>query len=123
MSTREELEQRTFSLSAAKRVLLEKRRQGIAAMEERSDSIPRRPANTPAPASFTQQRFWFLHQLEPGNIAYNEIRVARFKVQLNVHILKRVLGEILRRHEILRSNFEMRDGQVQQIVHSYEMLY
>lgn len=120
MSTREELEQRRFSLSTAKQILLEKRRQSIAALEERPDSIPRRPQGVSAPASFAQQRFWFLHQLEPGNTAYNEIRTSRLSIQLDVDVMKRVLLEILRRHEILRSNFEFRDGQVQQIVHSYE---
>jgi hypothetical protein len=120
MSTKEELEQRRSSLSAAKQALLEKRRQSIAAMEERLDGIPLRPQNAPAPASFAQQRFWFMHQLEPGNTAYNEVRSSRLNTRLDAQIMKRVLLEIMRRHEILRTHFEFKDGQVQQIVHSYE---
>ena len=119
MPTREELEQRRFSLSAAKQVLLEKRRQSIATLEARADRIPRRPRGVLAPASFAQQRFWFLHQLEPGNTAYHEVRTSRFNARLDADVLKRVLLEILNRHEILRSNFAFRDGQVQQIVHPY----
>lgn len=120
MAIREELEQRRSNLSAAKQVLLEKRRQSIAAMGEHLDIILPRPPDAPAPASFAQQRFWFMHQLEPGNTAYNEVKTSRFKMQLDAHILKRALLEMMRRHEVLRCHFEFRDGQVQQIVHSYE---
>ena len=119
MSTREELEQRRSNLSAAKQVLLEKRRLSVAAMEEHLDIILPRPPGAAAPASFAQQRFWFMHQLEPGNTAYNEVKASRLKTQLDTHVLKRVLLEIMRRHEILRCNFEFRDGQVQQVVHPY----
>ncbi len=120
MATKEELEQRRSNLSAAKQVLLEKRRQSITSMGENLDVILPRPEGALAPASFAQQRFWFMHQLEPGNTAYNEVKTSRLQTQLDAHVLKRVLLEIMRRHEVLRSNFALRDGQVQQIVHSYE---
>src|SRR5581483_6973875 len=120
MSTREELEQRRSNLSAAKQMLLEKRRQNAVPLGESVDVILPRPQGAPAPASFAQQRFWFMHQLEPGNTAYNEVKTFRLATQLDAHILKSVLVEIMCRHEILLSNFAFRDGQVQQIVHPYE---
>src|SRR5579885_392150 len=109
MATKEELEQRRSNLSAAKQVLLEKRRQSITAMGENLDVILPRPEGALAPASFAQQRFWFMHQLEPGNTAYNEVKTSRLQTQLDAHVLKRVLLEIMRRHEVLRSNFALRD--------------
>jgi acyl carrier protein len=120
MSIKEELEQRRSGLSAAKQVLLEKRRQSIASMEERLDLIPRRPQDAPAPASFAQQRFWFMHQLDPANTAYNEVKTSRISTPLDAFIFKRALLEIMRRHEIVRTIFEFNAGRVQQIVHPYE---
>src|SRR5690349_9480184 len=120
MSTREELEKRRSSLPAAKQFLLEKRKQKIASLGERADVIARRPLGVPVPASFAQQRFWFLHQLQPDNTAYNEIRTFRAPMQLDSDVLKRALLEVMRRHEILRTTFSFKDGKLQQLVHAYE---
>src|SRR6185312_8786618 len=120
MTAKEKLEKRRSSLSATEQALLEKRKQSITSADVQLDIIPRRPQDAPAPASFAQQRFWFIHQLKPGNTAYNEIRTVRVKAQPDVHIFKRVLLEILRRHDILRCNFAFMDGQLQQIVRPYE---
>jgi acyl carrier protein len=119
MTAKEELEKRRSGLSAAKQVLLEKRKQRIASLAEHAESIPRRPAGAPVPASFAQQRFWFIHQLKPENTAYNEIKTLRSPLPLAEQALKGALGELMRRHEILRSNFAFVDGQLQQIVHPF----
>ncbi|HET8844248.1 MAG TPA: condensation domain-containing protein, partial [Ktedonobacteraceae bacterium] len=89
-------------------------------MEERWDRIPQRPQNAPAPASFAQQRFWFMHQLEPGNTAYNELKTSRISVPLDADLLKRALLALMQRHEILRTNFAFSNGQVYQQIHPYE---
>ena len=120
MPTREELEKRRSSLPAAKQFLLEKRKQKIAALGKSADIIPRRPLDVPVPASFAQQRFWFLHQLQPDNTAYNEIRTFRAPMQLDIQLLKRALLEVMRRHEILRTTFAFKDSRLQQIVQPYE---
>lgn len=120
MSTREELEKRRSSLPAAKQFLLEKRKQKIASLGERADVIAQRPLGVPVPASFAQQRFWFLHQLQPDNTAYNEVRTFRAPMQLDSDVLKRALLEVMRRHEILRTTFSFKDGKLQQLVHAYE---
>lgn len=119
MTTREELDRRRSGLSAAKQVLLEKRKHRIASLAEQADRIPRRPVDAPAPASFAQQRFWFIHQLKPENSAYNEMKTFRATGPLDEGILRRALLELMRRHEILRTSFALADGQLQQVVHPY----
>ncbi|MDF5714836.1 MAG: amino acid adenylation domain-containing protein [Rhizonema sp. NSF051] len=62
------------------------------------------------PLSFAQQRLWFLDQLEPGNPFYNISRAVILKGSLNVTALEQSLNEIVRRHEVLRTNFRDVDG-------------
>jgi amino acid adenylation domain-containing protein len=62
------------------------------------------------PASFAQQRLWFLDQLEPGSVAYNMPAAVRLVGALDVPALERALNEIVRRHEGLRTTFGSEDG-------------
>ncbi len=66
--------------------------------------------------SFSQQRMWLLHQLEPDSAAYNMGKAIRFQGTLDRKILENSLKEIVARHEILRTTFEERDGQPVQII-------
>jgi len=68
------------------------------------------------PASFPQQRLWFMDQLSPGGFAYNITGGLRLRGVLNVEALERSLGELVRRHEPLRTVFAATDGQPVQIV-------
>jgi len=70
-----------------------------------------RTRNENLPLSFAQQRLWFLDQLEPGNPAYNSPLAYRIRGQLNVVALEQTLGEVVRRHEALRTTFTTVDGQ------------
>ncbi|HEX9983146.1 MAG TPA: amino acid adenylation domain-containing protein [Thermoanaerobaculia bacterium] len=63
------------------------------------------------PLSFGQQRLWLLDQLEPGNPAYNMQVALRWSGRLNAGALEESLGEIRRRHEVLRTTFRVADGQ------------
>ncbi len=63
------------------------------------------------PLSFSQERFWFLDQLEPNNLAYKVTHGFRLSGHLDVEALERSLGEIVRRHESLRTTFHLRDGK------------
>jgi amino acid adenylation domain-containing protein/FkbM family methyltransferase len=68
------------------------------------------------PLSFSQERFWFLCQLEPDNLAYGVEYGFRITGSLNVDALERSLAEIVRRHEILRTTIQLREGRPVQIV-------
>jgi amino acid adenylation domain-containing protein len=69
-----------------------------------------------APLSFSQQRLWFLGQLEQSTAAYNILAAMRMIGPLDVGALERSLGEIVRRHESLRTRFVKVDGQPVQLV-------
>jgi len=82
------------------------------------DSSPEQP--TPEvyafPTSFAQRRLWFLDQLDPGNGAYNIAAAVELRGVLEPAALARGLGEIVRRHEALRTGFEREGGEPVQIV-------
>ncbi|HLL48003.1 MAG TPA: condensation domain-containing protein, partial [Longimicrobiaceae bacterium] len=96
-------------LSAAKLALLRKRvrRSGT----ERDSGIRRVERDGPLPLSFPQERLWFLDQLEPGTPLYNIPAVLHLEGPLRVEALERALGEIVRRHEALRTVFRAVDGR------------
>jgi hypothetical protein len=63
------------------------------------------------PLSTSQQRLWLLDQFNPGNPVYNVSILLRLKGKLNQAALEQSLAEIQNRHEILRANFTVQDGQ------------
>ena len=66
------------------------------------------------PLSFSQQRLWFLSQLEPTSSFYNMPVAVRLSGTLNAEAMKRSLNEVVRRHESLRTSFPALDGQPRQ---------
>ncbi|HST62245.1 MAG TPA: amino acid adenylation domain-containing protein, partial [Longimicrobium sp.] len=68
------------------------------------------------PLSFAQERLWFLDRLEPGSATYNLPFARRLRGALDVGALERALGEIVRRHESLRTVFAEVDGSPVQVV-------
>ncbi len=64
----------------------------------------------PLPLSFAQERLWFLDRLEPGSAFYNVPAALRLGGALDARALERALGEIVRRHEALRTVFAEADG-------------
>ncbi|WP_019506242.1 non-ribosomal peptide synthetase [Pleurocapsa sp. PCC 7319] len=72
--------------------------------------------NEPLILSFAQQRLWFLNQLEGASSTYNMPTAWELKGLLQVTVLEQAVSEIVRRHEILRTNFEMVDGIAVQVI-------
>ena len=66
---------------------------------------------TRIPLGYGQQRLWFFDQFEPGNPIYNETGLFRFEGPLRGEVLERVLNEVVRRHEVLRTSFPVVDGE------------
>ncbi|MDQ6819888.1 MAG: amino acid adenylation domain-containing protein [Actinomycetota bacterium] len=69
-----------------------------------------------APASFSQERLWFLEQLEGTSSAYNMPIGVRLHGELDHDALERALIEVVRRHDALRTSLHSRDGRLVQIV-------
>ncbi|HST58045.1 MAG TPA: amino acid adenylation domain-containing protein, partial [Longimicrobium sp.] len=68
------------------------------------------------PLSFAQERLWFLDQLEARSSFYNIPAGLRLRGALDAGALERALGEIVRRHDVLRTTFaELDDAPVQVI--------
>ena len=83
----------------------------LARMLEERAAKPRR-----FPLSFAQQRLWFIEQLEPGNAAYHVWSALRVRGPLDPGVLIRTVREIVRRHQTLRTTFEMVEGEPVQAV-------
>jgi amino acid adenylation domain-containing protein len=78
--------------------------------------LTRAPRDGELPLSYTQQRMWFIDQLEPGSTQYNMPAAVRLKGALDVAALERAIDEIVRRHEVLRTTFVAVEGRPRQLV-------
>jgi aspartate racemase len=74
------------------------------------------------PLSFSQQRLWFLAQLEPNNPFYNIPIALRLTGRLNIAALEGSVTEIVRRHEVLRTSFINVGGSPAQVFHEPELI-
>ncbi|HEX6904704.1 MAG TPA: amino acid adenylation domain-containing protein [Thermoanaerobaculia bacterium] len=97
----------------------------VAEMAEWLGSAGRTAAEAPAipaapaglyPLSFAQQGLWLIDRLQPGSALYNISIPLRLEGRLDVAPLGRALAEILRRHEPLRTVYDLLDGEPVQVV-------
>ncbi len=68
------------------------------------------------PISVVQQGIWFLEQLKPNNLAYVIPVAVQLRGLLDPGVLLEAMNETVRRHEILRTTFQLREGSPMQIV-------
>jgi amino acid adenylation domain-containing protein/non-ribosomal peptide synthase protein (TIGR01720 family) len=112
------LSKRLAGLSPEKRQKLEEllraERNAGSAMQRREDPF------APQPLSFAQQRLWFLTEIQSEEYAYNIPAGFYIDGALDVGALERAVNEIVRRHETLRTRFEVIDGRPMQIVRPFE---
>ncbi|HEY0365730.1 MAG TPA: condensation domain-containing protein [Pyrinomonadaceae bacterium] len=113
-----ELSKRIAGLTPAQFALIKQRLNEKSQGRPDDQAIPRRVARfaTHAPLSFSQERLWFLYQLEPKTYAFNVTNAVRLIGRLNVAALENALNEIVRRHEALRTIFANIEGEPVQII-------
>ncbi|WP_066426819.1 non-ribosomal peptide synthetase [Anabaena sp. 4-3] len=111
-----DINERIAALSPEQRALLEKRLQQQKSQNNLKNNltISQRKADDTLSLSLTQEKFWLLQQLQPDLTAYNELNMLSLQGQLDINILEKSLNEIIKRHEILRTSFQVIDEQVVQ---------
>ena len=102
---------------AAKKELWEAMKTVIS-LQNQAPPLVSIPRENSLPLSFPQERLWFLQQLEPSKAAaYNMPFGFRISGYLNLLVLEQSLNEIIKRHEILRTTFDLVKGQPTQVIH------
>ncbi|HEX5405528.1 MAG TPA: amino acid adenylation domain-containing protein, partial [Pseudonocardiaceae bacterium] len=97
----------------------------VAGLDRRIGELagqPVRPSLVPMvrpdviPLSYAQRRLWFLAELAESSRSYNVSVVQRLSGALNVPALAAALGDVVARHEVLRTVFPAVDGEPFQVV-------
>ncbi len=68
------------------------------------------------PLSLAQQRMWFLSRFEPDSSVNNLPLAIRLRGALDVEALRAAVGDLIRRHESLRTVYPESDGIAQQVI-------
>ena len=110
------LAQRIANLSPEKRKLLERLLNKEGSDARQALILPRPPGTTVVPLSFAQQRLWVLHQLDPASPLYNVAFILRFQGHIDGVAMRRAHLELVRRHEALRTTFQVVDSQPVQVI-------
>ncbi|MFZ2538549.1 MAG: amino acid adenylation domain-containing protein, partial [Oscillospiraceae bacterium] len=95
-----------------RKTLLAKRIQA-AEGEKKTHVISKRPLQASIPLSFSQQRFWFMEQWDPGKATYNITHALRLSGNINIDLIEIALNEIIRRHEVLHMIYGELDEEPQ----------
>ncbi|MFP5285119.1 MAG: condensation domain-containing protein, partial [Thermoanaerobaculia bacterium] len=74
------------------------------------------PRGVPLAPSFAQERLWVLHQMVPDSPLYNVFQALDLSGPLDEAALERAFSEAARRHETLRTRFEIVRGRPMQVV-------
>ncbi|MFV9632066.1 non-ribosomal peptide synthase/polyketide synthase [Mycobacterium neumannii] len=86
------------------------------AADATSTALTARPRPQVLPLSYAQQRLWFLDQLHGPSPVYNMPAAFRIQGSLEMEALGAALGDVVARHESLRTLFVAAEGVPQQVV-------
>jgi amino acid adenylation domain-containing protein len=111
-----DLEKRIAQLSPAQLALLERKLK-----KNKPDSRPKAQAETGqrqkyAPLSFSQERLWFLEQMEPDSCLYNLPTILPLLGPVNPSLVEESVRQIVERHSALRTRFVLKDDNPYQAI-------
>jgi hypothetical protein len=106
-------------LSTSQQELLKKRLQAAQEGTSNAQRIPRNSYQGTAPLSFAQEWMWFLLDRwrdNPPSPIFMMPAAMQLKGKLNVATLEQSINEVVRRHESLRTTFDVVDGRRVQVI-------
>ncbi|MGW5388537.1 condensation domain-containing protein, partial [Nocardia sp. NPDC003963] len=74
------------------------------------------PRPEQVPLSYAQSRMWFLNQYDTSSAAYNLPMAIRLSGDLDVAVLRAALGDVVARHESLRTRYPEQGGRPVQLI-------
>ncbi|MCJ8274961.1 MAG: condensation domain-containing protein, partial [Psychrosphaera sp.] len=74
------------------------------------------PQSIQLPASFAQQRLWFIDQMDGGSSQYNMSSAMQFEGDFDAGIVEQAFNRIVQRHEPLRTVFVEFESGTQQLI-------
>ncbi|WP_350277771.1 amino acid adenylation domain-containing protein [Kribbella sp. HUAS MG21] len=92
------------------------RRRLAGAGRGRRTGIPQADRSRQLPLSFGQQQMWFLNRLDTDSSEYLLPAALRTRGLLDLDALQRAWADLLARHEILRTRYELHNDQPVQVV-------
>ncbi len=90
--------------------------------KEDNVTIPLAANNSSYSISNAQKRLWVFSQINKKSIAYNMPGAYLIQGKLNIDALQQSFSQLVERHEILRTSFQMLKGQPRQVVHPFDSL-
>ncbi|WP_185964339.1 non-ribosomal peptide synthase/polyketide synthase [Aliikangiella marina] len=90
--------------------------ESLSSFLEKSESTNSRTVIKPAhltsnlPLSYSQQRLWFIDQVEQGSVQYNMTELYIHNGPLDIKLFELAIFKLIQRHEILRTIFKSEKG-------------
>ena len=73
------------------------------------------------PLSSAQKRLYFLQEFDEESLAYNITQEVKIEGKLNIALIEKAFGQLIQRHESLRTSFSLHEGHpVQKILEEVE---
>lgn len=110
------LEERIARLSPAKLALLERKLEEQRPADRPKTTSPAGSAPERAPLSFSQERLWFLEQMEPERGIYNLPELMLLPEPVDPGLLEESLLLLVGRHSALRTRFVVEDERPTQVI-------
>lgn len=106
-----DFDQTYANLTPEEQAAFENRLQELSKKARPGSLLYRRERSEHIPLSFSQERLWFLHQLEPDLTAYHLAYGYLLKGPLDTALLRQAFAQVIDRHEALRTSFHSFNGR------------